>query len=319
MEFRDYYEVLGVPRDADEKLIKSAYRKLAREFHPDVAKDKEEATRRFKEINEAYEVLRDPEKRKKYDRLGKDWQRYQQAGAEGDFDWGRYAAGQRRGRAYRRFTQEDLGEAFGEGAPFSDFFTFIFGGGAGPEQGFRVEPARGQDFEQEMPVTLEEAVTGTTRRFRREDGRVIEVKIPAGVETGSRVRVKGQGGQGRRGEAGDLWLVVNIQPSPRFEREGNDLRTRVRVPLYTAVLGGEVTVSLVSGRARLKIPALTQNGTELRMKGQGVPELGAKARGDLLVRVEVVLPEKLSAKEKELFEELARLSGEGIGRGSGTV
>lgn len=301
MEFRDYYEVLGVPRNADEKAIKSAYRKLAREFHPDVAKDKANADSRFKEINEAYEVLRDPEKRKKYDELGRDWQSYQQAGGRGDFDWAQYASAQRRGRG-RRFTQEDLGAAFGEGAPFSDFFTFIFGEGGG---GMQAGPQRGQDFEQEIPVTLEEAVTGATRRFRREDGKVIEVKIPAGVETGSRVRVRGQGGSGRRGEAGDLWLVVNVQPSPRFEREGKDLRTRVRVPLYTAVLGGEVTVDLVSGRARLKIAPLTQNGTELRMKGQGVPELGGKARGDLLVRVEVVLPEKLTERERKLFLELA--------------
>ncbi len=305
MEFRDYYEVLGVKRDADEKEIKAAFRRLAREFHPDVAGNKAEAERRFKEINEAYEVLRDPEKRRKYDALGRDWQRYQQAGGQGDFDWAQYAAGQRRGRA-RRFTQEDLGAAFGEDSPFSDFFTFIFGQGANAAD---ARPPRGQDYEQEVHVTLAEVVTGAVRRFRRADGKVIEVKVPAGVDTGSRVRVRGQGGTGRRGEAGDLWLVVNVEPDPRFERSGRDLRTRVQVPLYTAILGGEVTVNLVTGRARLKIPPLTQNGTELRMKGQGLPELGGKTRGDLLVRVEVVLPEKLSSKEKALFEDLARLAG----------
>jgi curved DNA-binding protein len=303
MEYRDYYEVLGVPKDADEKAIKAAFRRLARKYHPDVNPNKAEAERKFKEINEAYEVLSDKEKRGKYDRFGADWQRAQQAGRGQDFDWSRYQAGPGQG-GYTRYTTEDLQDLFGEGAPFSDFFTHLFGAeGAQPEP----RPTRGRDIEHPVSVTLAEAFKGATRRLKREGGPTIEVKIPAGVETGSRVRVKGQGLAGRKGQAGDLWLVITVEDDVRFTRKGSDLHATVDVPLYAAVLGGEVTVPLVEGKAKLKVPPETQNGAEMRLKGQGMPKLGDGSRGDLYVTLEVKLPEKLSEKELTLFRELAGL------------
>ncbi len=307
MEYRDYYQILGVPKDADEKAIKAAYRKLARKYHPDVAENKAEAAAKFKEINEAYEVLSDPDKRRKYDQLGADWQRFQQAGGRGGFDWSRYQAGPQSG--YTRYTTEDLQDLFG-GQGFSDFFSFLFGG-PGQAQEFDYGTAS-QDIEQPIKITLAEAYSGTTRRLRRQGGPTIEVKIPAGVDTGSRVRVKGQGIAGRRGRAGDLWLVVEVEPDSRFARSGDDLRTRVQVPLYTAILGGEVTVPLVQGRAKLKIPPETQSGTEMRLKGQGMPRLGGSGRGDLYVTIDIRLPTKLSEKETALFRELARLRPTGL-------
>lgn len=299
MEYRDYYAVLEVPRDADTKTIKSAYRRLARKYHPDVNPDKAEAGLRFKELNEAHEVLSDPEKRKKYDQFGADWQRHQQAGEEG-FDWSRYQSG--RGGQYRQYSREDLGDLLGRQG-FSDFFSFLFGD-AGQEEEQVIRPARRQDIEQPVVISLAESFSGTVRRLKRAGGPTIEVKIPAGVEPGQRLRVKGQGGAGRGRTAGDLWLVVDIAQDPRFERRGDDLHSRVRVPLYVALLGGEVTVPLIAGRAKLKIVPETQNGTELRMRGQGMP-CQSGGRGDLVLTVDVRLPEKLTRRERELLAELA--------------
>ena len=308
VEYKDYYEVLGVPKDADEKAVKAAYRKLARKYHPDVNPNKAEAESRFKEINEAYEVLSDKEKRSKYDQFGADWQRAQQSGQAGDFDWSRYQAGPGQG-GYTRYTTEDLQDLFGEGAPFSDFFTHLFGA-----EGVQAQPraARGRDIEQPVAVTLAEALKGTTRRLKRAGGPTIEVKVPPGVDTGSRMRVKGQGMPGRRGQAGDLWLVITVEDDARFVRKGSNLHTRVAVPLYTALLGGEVTVPLLEGKARLRIPAETQPGNELRLKGQGMPVYGdARTRGDLYVAIDVQLPVKLTEKERALFQELAGMRPEG--------
>jgi curved DNA-binding protein len=308
VEYKDYYATLGVPKDADEKAIKSAYRKLARQYHPDVHPNKKQAEARFKEINEAYEVLSDKEKRQKYDTLGSDWQQFQQQpGGQGGFDWSRYQAGP--GGAYTRYSAEDLQDLFGGQAPFSDFFTFVFGG-QGAEAG-RARQVRGRDIEQELAVSLAEAFKGTVRRMKREGGPTVEVRIPAGVDTGTRLRVKGQGMPGRRGAAGDLWLVIRVEPDRRFERRGDDLHTKVAVPLYTALLGGTVVVPMLEGRANLKIPAETQNGTEMRMRGQGMPRPGEPSRrGDLFVTVEVRLPEQLTDKERSLLRELAGMRPE---------
>jgi curved DNA-binding protein len=304
MEYKDYYEILGVPKTADEKAIKSSYRKLARKHHPDVNANKAEAETKFKEINEAYEVLSDPEKRRKYDTLGSDWQQHQQAGQQGGFDWSRYQAGQQGRQA--QYSAEDLQDMFGGAGTFSDFFSFVFGGEGAQAQPRRA--TRSRDIEYEVTVTLAEAFTGTTRRLRHEGGPTIEVKIPSGVDNGSRVRVKGQGVAGNRGAAGDLWLVINVENDERFERDGDDLRTRLPVPLYTALLGGEMTVPLLAGKARLKVPPETQNGTEMRLKGQGMPRLGeAGKRGDLFVTLEVRLPTRLTEKELVLLRELADL------------
>ncbi len=334
MDYKDYYKIMGVDKHATAKDIKAAYRKLARAHHPDVNPGNKQAEARFKEINEAYEVLGDESKRRKYDELGAHWKEYEQWQKSGGaatgqpFDWSRYGfagAGPGGGVHYQTMTEEDLQNLFGGGeSPFSSFFYTFFGGdqpGAGPGTGARFRTGgrsrRGQDFEEHIEVALEEAYTGTTRVFQMEDGRGkarrIEARIPAGVQEGSRVRLAGQGGPGLGGgPAGDLYLVVHIPRHPVFERRGDDLYSKLRVPLTTVMLGGEVTVPNLNGRVVLKIPAETQNGRVFRLKGKGMPRLNDPAQhGDLFAEVSVVLPEKLSERERKLFEDLAGMRGSG--------
>ena len=310
MDYKDYYEILGVPRDATEKEIKSAYRKLARKHHPDVNPDDPEAETRFKDIGEAYEVLKDPEKRAKYDRFGKEWQRYQTAGAgASDFDWGPWAQGGPNvgGRNVRYATPEEVEEMFGGGGMggFSDFFETLFGGRAAPRARAQM---RGSDIGHPVQITLDEAYRGTTRMLSK-DGKRIEVTIPPGVKTGSKVRVKGEGAPGAGGgQAGDLYLEVEVLPDRRFERNGNDLTTTVEVPLTTAVLGGEVTVPTLSGSVKLTVPPETQNGRRFRLAGKGMPDVRSKSdTGDLYVTTQVQLPTSLSDEEREVFEKLREL------------
>jgi curved DNA-binding protein len=300
MDYQDYYKILGVERNASDAEIKKAYRKLARQYHPDINPGSKEAEAKFKEINEAYEVLSDKTKREKYDRFGRDWQRYQQSGAE-NFDWGSYA---------------NSGSPFG-GGDFSDFFETLFGGapggsgrtaGRGGGMGFRMD---GQDVEQQAEITLEEAFAGTQRtvQFHNPNGqpRNITVKIPAGVDTGSRIRVAGEGAPGiGGGKRGDLYLVIRIAPSDRFERRGDDLYVKVPVDLYTMLLGGSVRVPIMGGKTiSLNVPAGTPNGKTLRLTGQGMPRLRApETRGDMYVTLEALLPATLSTRERELVEEL---------------
>jgi curved DNA-binding protein len=319
MEYKDYYETLGVSRDADEKEIKRAFRRLAREYHPDVNPGDATAEDRFKEINEAYEVLSDSEKRSKYDQLGSDWRRWQQGGGRpGDFDWGRWATGAPGGqRVHVRYgTPDDLQDLFGGASPFSDFFTQIFGGmgagaGTGGFEGFqyRGRPQRGQDVEQELEIGLREADQGTTRVLQK-GGRRLEVKIPPGARTGTRIRMSGEGAVGAAGgQDGDLYLRVRVSPDPQFERQGDDLHVSVPVDLYTAILGGEVRVPTLSGPVMLSIPAGTQNGRIFRLRGQGMPRLRQPdQRGELYAKVEVQLPASLTPRQRELFEELQRIS-----------
>lgn len=336
MEFQDYYAVLGVPKTASEKEIRAAYRKLARELHPDVNPANKAAEERFKRVNEAYEVLSDPEKRKRYDEVGSRWREYEQwqraqqtAGREANpADWLRATQAHAQAGAgpryeYHTVTEEDLRDLFGEESPFSDFFHATFGGGMyGRARGRgRPGPRVGHDVEQPVEVTLAEAYTGATRllSMSTEDGqtRRIEVKIPAGIDTGGRVRLAGQGLPGSNGgPPGDLYLVVTVLPDPRFQRQGADLRTTVNVPLWTAVLGGEVRVPTPDGRnLALKIPAGTQDGREFRLRGQGLPRMGqAGERGDLFAEVHVRLPERPTPRQRQLLEELARLS-EGVAAG----
>jgi curved DNA-binding protein len=319
MDYKDYYQTLGVNRDADEKEIKRAYRKLARQHHPDVNPGDKKAEERFKEINEAYEVLSDPEKRSKYDQLGSEWQRWQQTGGgPGAFDWGRWAAagapGAQGQRVHVRYgTPEDMEDLFGGTSPFSDFFTQIFGGaGAGAAPGgfeYRVRPQRGQDYEQEVEVSLRDVYQGTARTLQK-DGRRLEVKIPAGARTGTRVRMAGEGGPGAAGgEAGDLYLRVKVLPDPQFERRDDDLHVTVPVELYAAVLGGQVQVPTLGGTVMLTVPAGTQNGRVFRLRGKGLPRLQkAGQHGDLYVKVDVQLPTRLNSRQRELFEELKRMA-----------
>jgi len=319
MEYKDYYKILGVDKNASEKEIKSAYRRLARKYHPDVNQGDAKAEERFKEINEAHEVLSDKEKRSKYDRLGADWQRFQQTGGRpGDFDWGRWTTGRPGGVHVRYGTPEDLQDLFGGDSPFSDFFSQIFGGmgggmGGSPRgSGYRqqIQPQRGQNYEQPVEITLQEAYNGTTRILQKE-GQRLEVKIPAGARTGTRVRMSGHGGQGAAGgQAGDLYLRVKVLPDPRFERKGTNLHTTVQADLYTLVLGGEVRVPTMTGSVVLTVPAGTQSGRTFRLRGKGMPHLRQPDQhGDIYAKVEVRLPNQLTPRQRELFEELRKLEG----------
>ena len=285
---KDYYQVLGVSRGATDQEIKQAYRKLARTYHPDINPGDKQAEVRFKEINEAYEILSDKEKRDKYDRFGSDWKRYEQGGPGGDF------AGN---------------------ADFADIFDTLFGASRGgrPGGGFNTR-MDGQDIEQQVDISIEEAFAGTQRtlQFSNPNGtpHTITVKIPAGADSGTRVRVLGEGAPGLNGGAkGDLFLVVRVAPSGRFERKGDDLYLKIDTSLYTLLLGGQVQVPTPAGKMiNLSIPEQTQNGRTFRLSGQGMPALRAERKGDLYVSVQAQLPAQLSARERELFEELRQLA-----------
>jgi curved DNA-binding protein len=326
MDYKDYYQILGVPKGADDKQIKKAFRKLAQQYHPDKNPGDKQAEARFKEINEAYTVLSDPDKRSKYDRFGAQWEQYARAGGRPeDFDWGNWAGAGAPGGAYTRtMTPEEFEQLFGGmgGGGFSSFFDALFGGGlggarpngpqvrtrttTGPRYGFGYEPrsaaASEPSIDVPVDVTLEEAYHGATRVLQTESGTRMEVNIPRGVKTGSRVRMRGGA------DGGDVYLRVNVLDDKRFTREGNNLHVRVPVDLYTAVLGGEVQVPTLDRPVVLTIPAGTQNGKTFRLRNLGMPELkNPDQRGDLYAEVEVVLPAHLSGEEKRLFEELRKL------------
>lgn len=322
MPGKDYYAVLGVGRSAPEKEIKQAYRRLARKYHPDVNPGDKAAEAKFKEVNEAYEVLSDPEKRKKYNQYGDQWQYAEQfakagQGAKRDFS---------RGGASTTFDFGDLGD-------LGDLFGGVFRGFGGGSSTARA--ARPRSIEYPVEVTLEEAYHGTKRVLQLQaeetcsacggSGRVgrgrcsscggsgvllkpkrLEVKIPPGVGDGSKVRIAGQGGQGYGGTKGDLFLVVKVLPHRIFERKGDDLYVEVPVPLLTAVLGGEVGVPTLKGNVALKVPPETQNGKVFRLAGQGMPHLNDSSRGDIFAKVKAVLPTQLTPQERQLFEQLRK-------------
>ncbi len=329
MAGKDYYNILGVKRGASEQEIKRAYRQLARKYHPDVNPGDKSAEAKFKEINEAYEVLSDKAKRQKYDQFGDQWQyadQFARTGAQQTPFW-EFSRGDAQG-----FHSEegDLSSLFG------DLFQDIRGGASHR----RTRPRYGQDIDYPVEVTLEEAYYGTNRILSLEaeepcsscsgTGKIqrvlcsacrgsgvvtrlkrLEVKIPPGVNDGSRVRIAGKGGQGYGGAKGDLYLVISVKPHQLFERRGDDLYVEVAVPLTVAVLGGEVQVPTLKGKLALKIPPETQNGRTFRLAKQGMSHLGNSPRGDLLAKVSVALPTKLSAEEKKLFEQLSRLRPSG--------
>jgi curved DNA-binding protein len=321
MDYQDYYKTLGVDKKASAAQIKKAYRKLARQHHPDMNPGDKKAEERFKQINEAYEVLSDPERRRKYDQLGASYQQYRRTGGDPrGFDWSQWASGgmggQPGGARVREAYSGNLDDLFGGGG-FSDFFSSIFGGADAGQDVFRragtrgsrassAQGVRGQDYEQEIEITLEEAFAGTTRALSK-DGQRLEVKIPPGAKTGTKVRLVGQGTSGIGGPAGDLYLVVKVLPHQEFERDGDDLRCDLPVDLYTAILGGEAVVHTLSGDVKLKIVPETQSGRAIRLSGQGMPRLRDKTRGDLVVKVRVMIPQELSERERELFRELSKL------------
>ncbi len=315
MNYKDYYKILGVPRKASQDEIKKAYRKLVAKHHPDVNQGNEKAEARFKEVQEAYEVLKDPEKRKLYDQAGANWKQYQQAGGNAEnFDWSQYA--RQHGERTRYTTSEDFNDIFGSGGGgFSDFFETLFGrfsgGGAGKRSpfgtGYTPPQRAGRDLEANLEVTLQEAFSGSSRAFSV-NGEQVRVKIPAGISDGKRLKLKGKGGPGPGNQPrGDLYLRIVIKPDDRFERRGDDLYTDVSVDLYTMILGGMVHVPTLSGNIKLNVPENTQSDKLMRLKGQGMPKLGhPDSRGDLYVRLKVQLPSRLTTREKELFRELAK-------------
>ncbi len=329
MASKNYYDILGVRRDASEKEIKQAYRRLARKYHPDVNPGDKSAEAKFKEINQAYEVLSDKEKRQKYDRFGDQWQyadQFAQAGRQ-QTQYRDFAPG---GSTSYNFSSSDMGD-------LDSLFEELFRGSRTRTSHRRPQPRRGQDLESPIEVTLEEAYSGTNRTIslRVEEpctvcqgsGRIqnlpcsacrgagvvpkikrLEVKIPPGVDNGSRVRIAGKGQPSYSGGiSGDLYLIISVKPHPAFERHGDNLHVDIPVPLAVAVLGGEVQVPTPKGKLALKIPPETQNGRVFRLAGQGMLHLGKSTRGDLLAKVNVILPTKLSEKEKELFRQLSTI------------
>jgi len=324
MAGKDYYQILGVSRNASAKEIKQAYRRLARKHHPDLNPNDKSAEAKFKEINAAYEVLSDAEKRKKYDQFGDQWEYAEQFAKSG---------GQERVRW--DFSRGGTTFEYGDLSGFGDIFSSLFGNSG---RGSRVRrPRRGQDIESTIEVSLEEAYRGSTRviQLQTEEpctacggtGRVgnrvcticngaggkvipkrLEVKIPVGVRDGSRIRIAGEGGPGRSGgNKGDLYLVVKVLPHRLFERKGDDLYTEVSVPLATAILGGEVRLPTLNGNLSLKIPPETQNSKVFRMAGKGMSKLGDANYGNMFAKVKVVLPTNLTEEERKLFEKLRSL------------
>ncbi|HUH98918.1 MAG TPA: J domain-containing protein [Anaerolineales bacterium] len=298
MDYKDYYQILGLERSASPDDIRKAYRKLAMQYHPDRNPGNKQAEERFKEINEAYQVLSDKQKRARYDQLGSAYSNWQQrGGSPGDFDWSQWFSGQP-GGGNVHVEYGDLNDLFGSGG-FSDFFQSIFGGlgGLGTSTRTRAMPS----YQQSVEISLHEADRGA-RRSLQSNGRRLEVRIPPGVKSGSKVRVAGAAPDGR-----DLYLIVEVAKDPRFERDGDDLHTGATIDVFTALLGGEAEVETLEGKVKLKIPAGTQPEQVFRLAGRGMQRLkSSQGKGDLFVRVKVKVPKQLSSKQKSLLEEASR-------------
>ena len=306
MTYKDYYKVLGIEKTSTPAEIKKAYRSLANKYHPDKAKGDKAAEEKFKDINEANEVLSDPVKRKKYDQFGADWKHYEEAGAQpGGFDWSKYASG--RGGQSRRPSSQETNEEFSDES-VNDLFETLFGQRSGQGRGRRSVVLKGEDLETETTLSLEEAYHGTTRLIQL-NGQTIKVTIKPGAADNQMLRIAGKGGGGAGGGPnGDLFLHIKIAQHPEFQRYGNDLHRNLPVELYTALLGGKTQVKTLKNKVTVNIPKGTPNGKELRLRGLGMPVYAKKNEfGNMLVKVEVVLPEHLSEHEIDLFKELAGL------------
>jgi curved DNA-binding protein len=310
MIYKDYYKVLGIEKTATPEEIKKAYRKLALKYHPDKTKGDKVAEEKFKEINEANEVLSDPQKRKKYDQLGADWQHYQETGAQpGGFDWSKYTSGG--GTQSHTMSQEEFNEMFG-GEGGGDFFETLFGLYPGERRGRRNRAMKGEDFEAETTLSLEEAYHGSTR-FIKINNQTIKVTIHPGIEDQHVLRIPGKGAAGINGGAnGDLYIAIKILPHPDFKCKGNDLSCDLPVELYTAVLGGKSRIKTLKGIVKIDIPKETPNGKVLRLMGLGMPIYGRKNEfGNMYVKVVIRLPDHLSKEEIDLFKKLAALQKTG--------
>ncbi|HEY5966809.1 MAG TPA: DnaJ C-terminal domain-containing protein [Chitinophagaceae bacterium] len=295
MEFIDYYKMLGIDKNATQEDIKKAYRKLARKHHPDLNPNDKEAHKKFQQLNEANEVLSDPEKRKKYDQYGKDWQHAEQ------FEQARQSQQQ-------RHSNEKFSGEFNEGE-FSDFFSSMFGdmGGGGFRQ--RQTKFRGEDYHAELHLNLTD-VYKTHQQVLTVNTKSIRITIPAGVENGQKIKIKGHGGPGiNSGPNGDLYISFHIINNTKFKRDGNDLHTTVDLDLYTAVLGGEIIIDTFDGKVKLKVKPETQNGSKIKLKGKGLPVYKKENEfGDLVISFQIKIPTNLTDRQKELFEQLSKLS-----------
>jgi len=322
MQYKDYYKILGVSKNASQDEIKKAYRKLAVKYHPDKNPNNKETENRFKDINEAYEVLKDPEKRKKYDQLGANWKQYENAGFSGGqgsgfggFDWSQFGGRPGSGRTYH--FEGDMDDLFGEtGSGFSDFFNMFFGGmggmGSSAAQGFGSHSSRaskGQDLQAEIELSVYEAYHGTSR-ILNVDGHKLRINTKPGAYDGQELRIKGKGGKGSGGgPSGDIYLKIKVRPDQEYQIEGHDIIKEVAVDLYTAVLGGKIRVNTLSGVINVTVPKGTQPGKMLRLRGKGMPWHNQPGKyGDLLLRLKVSIPENLSAKEEKLFKELKEMN-----------
>ena len=300
MEYRDYYKILGVPRGASANEIKGAYRKLAMQYHPDRNPGDKQAEERFKEMNEAYQVLSDPQKRARYDQLGESYSQWEHNGAPGNFNWGQWTA-QPGGR------EVNMDDLFGGEGAFSDFFSAIFGGMNVGQAVRNRTSRRTPSIQQPVTLSLREAYSGTTRTLQTGNRRV-EVKLPAGARSGTKIRVPAAGPARADGSPSDLYLVLDVAEDPVFERDGSDLHTQVTIDVFKAVLGGEAEVGTMTGNVLLTIPPGTQPDQVFRVAGRGMPQLkNSEIKGDLYVRVKVQIPKRLNARQKSLLEEAARL------------
>ncbi|MBO9615139.1 MAG: J domain-containing protein [Dyadobacter sp.] len=290
MAFVDYYQILGLDKNADDKAIKNAYRKLARKYHPDLNPNDKEAQKKFQELNEANEVLSDPEKRKKYDKYGKDWQH------SAEFEQARQARSQAGGQEGQWYGGSNEG--------FSDFFESMFGSGFG---GGRQARFRGQDYQAEIHLGLRDAYE-THKQTLTVNGKNIRITVPAGVENGQTIKIAGHGGPGSNGGPnGDLYITFSVGVDEKFRRSGNDLHVKAELDLYTAVLGGELVVETLSGKVKLPVKPETQNGSVVRLKGKGFPVYKQEGQfGDLYVTFDVKIPTNLTDRQKELFTELSK-------------
>jgi curved DNA-binding protein len=301
MAYIDYYKVLGLSKNASQDDIKKAYRKLARKYHPDLNPNDKEANVKFQQINEANEVLGDPEKRKKYDQYGENWKHAEQ------FEQARQQQGDRGGQYYYDNSGNPF-EGFSQGfgtEDFSDFFSDLFGGRSG-RTNRRSSQFKGQDYTTELRLSLRDAAN-THKKTLTINGKQIRITIPAGISNGQQIKLKGQGGPGAKGGPnGDLYITFILLEDSNFKRLNNDLTTTAEVDLYTAVLGGEITVSTLDGKVKLKVSPGTQNGTKVRLKGKGFPVYKKEGEhGDLFVTYQVKIPTQLTEKQKNLFKQLA--------------